>query len=219
MRSEFLAAIGALVAFVATAGTASATAYTLDGSIGFTAGGATGTVDPVGTAQNADFSVCLAGVCDYTTQDYLVFEVTVTSGSVNDVGVGALFANALGLGYFLNGNPVQDGTGGADTYTGTIANPSVPTFTFLANGGGAGLSGTSLVLFATYASGALPTAGGGPYGPGSTQFMITDYGSAGIDSPVEPVTTPVDVVPEPATALLVGGGLLLLGARARRRSA
>ncbi|MFP8878304.1 MAG: PEP-CTERM sorting domain-containing protein, partial [Myxococcota bacterium] len=152
-------------------------------------------------------------------QDWLVFTLTVTAGSLNDTGVGALFATSLGIGYFLQGGPVQDGTVGTDTYTGDSTSvPTLPVFTFVGNGGGVGLTGTSLPLFVTYANGALPTPSIG-FGVGATQFMITEFGGAGIDSPTENVTELIEIVPEPSTALLLSGGLVLLGARARRSRA
>ena len=51
----------------------------------------------------------------------------------------------------------------------------------------------------------------------ATQFMITEYGGAGIDSPIENVTQPIDIIPEPSTALLLSVGLAFLGGIARHR--
>lgn len=145
MRRLAVLAFGLILACL-TAGSSYADqiGYTLDASVNFSPTGASGTVDPfAGFLDEAD-AICLAGTCDLEApQDWLVVTVTVTSGSVNDVGFGALFANAVGVGYFTQGGLPQDGTSGQDTYTGSIANPSVPVITFLANGGGAGLTGTS----------------------------------------------------------------------------
>ena len=88
-------------------------------------------------------------------------------------------------------------------------------FTFAGSGGG-GLTGTSLPLFVTYANGSLPTPAG-PFGEGATQFMITEFGGAGIDSPIENVTQTLDIVPEPATAFLLGIGFVSLGILSRNR--
>ncbi|MFP8878247.1 MAG: hypothetical protein VCE43_01610, partial [Myxococcota bacterium] len=104
------------------------------GPAGFTAGSLTGTINPVSGIFNAADSICLDGTCDLVNQDWLVFTLTVTAGSLNDVGVGALFASSLGLGYFLQGGPAQDGAGGTDTYSGnSTSNPNVPVFTFVGN--------------------------------------------------------------------------------------
>lgn len=216
-------ALGTFLASVlATSAFAAEIAYTLDdppGPAGFTAGGLTGTIDPFSGLLNAGDTLCLDGTCDLENQDWLVFTLTVTAGSLDDAGVGALFASSLGIGYFLQGGPAQDGTGGTDTYSGDSTSvPTVPVFTFVGNGGGVGLTGTSLPLFVTYANGALPTPSIG-FGEGATQFMITEFGGVGIDSPLENVTQLIEIVPEPSTALLLSGGLLLLGATARRSRA
>ncbi len=221
LARHFLMALAVLgISVLAGSAGALEIGFTVDAPIAFTAGGTSGTVDPYvggplnGLAPGID---CLVGACDVTTQDWMVFTVSVTSGSLNDLGVGALFIPGVAMGYFLDGGPIQDGTGLTDTYTGSLAAPNTPTFTFLANGGGAGLTGTSLVLFVAYADGALPTDF--PVADaGTTQFMLTEFGAAGIDGPQGTVTTEVDIVPEPSTALLLFGGLLILGARSSRRN-
>lgn len=221
MRQKFCTTlIGILAVFPALTGSAAEIAYTLDdppGAAPFTAASLTGTVNPFTGTLVATDTICLDGACDLPNQDWLVFTVTVVTGALNDVGVGALFEGSLGLGYFVQGGPVQDGTGGSDLYTGdSTSNPNLPVFTFVGSGGG-GLTGTSLPLFVTYADGALPTPAG-PFGEGATQFMITEYGGAGIASPIENVTQTIDVVPEPATAFLLSVGFLLLGIVGRDRS-
>ncbi len=91
----------------------------------------------------------------------------------------------------------------------SLAVPTVPVFTF------GGLTGTSRVLFVTYASGTLPA---NPFPPfpfpvGTTNFMITEDGGAGIQT-VSAVVA--QFIPEPKTILLLGGGFVLLGAHRRR---
>lgn len=197
--------------------------YTIDSTLAFSAGSASGFIDPVdplfvNTGLNGFDAICLGGVCDVFAQEWLVFEVRVTGGSVNDVGVAALFTGALGFGYFLQGGPAQDGTGATDTYTGNFGNPNLPTYTFLANGGGAGLTGTSLPLFVAYADG-RHALNNSPFGAGAVQFMVTEFGGAGIQSVIGNATTPIEVLPEPSTGLLLGAGLTVIGSFARRRRA
>ena len=219
MRLGVIFGIGILLALpLATPASAVELGLTLDDPPGpalFTAGTATGTINPFTGPLNANDSICLDGICDLTTQDWMVFTVTVTAGSVNDVGIGALFESSVGLGYFLQGGPVQNGSGLTDTYAGDATSvPTAPVFTFAGNAGG-GLTGTSLPLFVAYANGALPSAGG-PFGAGATQFMVTEFGGAGIDSPIENVTQEVNIIPEPGSGVLITWGLILFGARALR---
>ena len=221
MGKNFGVALGLLLASVAaTSASAVEIGYTLNdppGSAPFSAGSLTGTIDPFTGSLDPSDTICLDGSCDLPNQDWLVFTLTVTAGSLNDAGVSALFAGSLGLGYFKQGGPAQNGAGGTDTYTGDATSvPNVPVFTFEGNGGGIGLTGTSLPLFVAYANGSLPTPPG-MFGEGATQFMITEYGGAGIDSPIENVTQPIDIIPEPSTALLLSVGLAFLGGMARHR--
>lgn len=195
-----------------------------DDPLAFTAGGASGQIQAIDPVR-ADLSlseidsVCLAGVCDLVNQDWIIFEVNVTAGSLDGVGVGLLSQSSLGLGYFLEGGPVQDGSGLTDTYTGSIGTPTVPQFTFLDNSTTAGLSGTSLVLFVAYANNTLPQTPPGPfavYGEGAVNFMITEWGTAEVNTLLT-IGNFTEPVPEPGTALLLGMGVLLLGASARNR--
>ena len=81
-----------------------------------------------------------------------------------------------------------------------------------------GLPGPSLPLFMAYPNSTLPTAAG-PFGAGATQFMVTEFGGAGIDSPIGNFTNAIQIVPEPGTGILLGAGLLLLSLRRRGGSA
>jgi hypothetical protein len=179
--------------------------YTLDSQIAFSITGASGTIDAYdplldGPINYAADGICLAGVCGGPTQDWILFRVTVTSGSLDQVGVGALFASSVGAGYFNIGGGTPDN---ADITT----VPTTPVFNFTTTA----LTGTSAPLFVAYPDG-LPTAGGGPFGPGSTQFMVQLGGAA--DAFLGTVTT---VVPEPGTVLLLGAGFLGLGVIGRRQ--
>ena len=195
--------------------------FTLDnppGAVAFSAGSATGTVNPFNGFLDANSIVCLDGSCDLLNQDWIVFTISVTSGSVNDLAIAALFEFSEGLGYFLQGGPVQDGTGTTDTYSGdSTSNPSVAVFNFKGNAGG-GLAGVSLPLLTTYANGTLPTTPPGMLGEGATQFTVTEFGGAGLGTATvnATVTQHIDIIPEPHPAVLLFGGLMLLESRARR---
>jgi len=212
---------GLLASMLATSAFAAEIGFTPNsppGSVSFTAGGLTGTIDPFTGILDANDTICLDGACDLASQDWMVFTVTVTGGSLSGAGVGALMATSEGVGYFLQGGPPQNGTGGTDTYVGDQSIPTIPIFTFTGSGGSIGLTGTSLPLFVTYANGTLPTPAGA-FGEGATAFMISDYSSASTITKIVNVAQPIDIVPEPSTALLLSAGLLLLGALSRRRRA
>lgn len=208
--------LAGLVLLTATAGAAPIeTAYTLNGQFGpvtYTGGSVTldpvlsGGPDPLLNANNINIE-CLDGTCDIETQDWVLFEVNVVSGNVGQAGLTLLdtFAsglNALGIGYLLGGGPIQDGTSGTDLYSGTIAGPDVPTFNFRANGGGAGITGTSLVLFVAYGDGLLPhtPTDFGFFGDGAVTFRIEPFGGGSSGTGQENFATPIDVNTEPTTA-------------------
>jgi len=228
MRKSVLSVLGIAVSLWLASSASAAlteTVFTLepaDDPLAFTAGAATGQIQAIdlstaATSLSAGDSICLSGACDIVNQDWIIFEVAVSAGSIDGVGLGLLSQSALGMGYFLEGSPVQDGTGLSDTYTGSLGVPTVPQFTFLDNSTTAGLTGTSLVLFVAYADNTLPQTPPIPFnifGEGAVQFMITEWGSSNVSNPIGNFTEPV---PEPGTALLLGMGVLMLGARARNR--
>jgi hypothetical protein len=225
-----LAIAAGLVLATSAGATISETVYTLepaDDPLAFTAGGTSGQIQAIAAARAATTlseidSVCMAGVCDIANQDWLIFEVAVTGGgSLDSVGLSVQdnpLPFALGMGYFLEGGPVQDGSGLTNTYSGSLGAPTAPLFSFLDNGGAAGLTGTSLVLFVAYADGYLPQMPAAPFnifGEGAVSFMIAEWGTS---SPAGPtIGNFTEPVPEPGTALLLGMGVLMLGARARNR--
>jgi len=178
------------------------TYLTLDdppGSVSFSAGSASGFVNPFTGPLDSVDAICL-GACSLASEDLIAFTLSVSAGAVFEIGVSALGAgNALSLGYF-------SAPGGAPTSL-SLAVPTVPLFTFLG-----GLTGTSRVLFVAYAAGTLPANPNPPFPfpVGHTNFMIAEDGGAGLQ------TVSAIVTPEPGTILLLGGGFVLLGAHRRR---
>jgi hypothetical protein len=75
------------------------------------------------------------------------------------------------------------------------------------------------VLFVAYGDGLLPhtPTNFGGFGDGAVSFMIEPFGGAGAGSGQGNFTTPIDVIPEPTTGLLMGLGLAMLGVHGRRR--
>ena len=95
----------------------------------------------------------VVGACDsndYSNQDWGIFQVNVTSGSLDEFAAAALFESPLALGYFdlLGGtNPT-----GSSSFLGSTAE-----FDF----GAPLLTGQSAVLYVSYAAGDLPSSGFG----------------------------------------------------------
>ena len=179
-------------------------AFTLNASVAFSITGASGTINPYLIAPNyAADAICLDGGCtvpnNFSNQDWIVFTVTVSSGTLDEVGIGALFVNAIGAGYLANAG------GTVPTSANATTAPSTPSWLF------SSLSGTSAPLFVAYNDGSLPSSGG-PFGVGATNFMVRLGGTA--QSYMGVVTTPV---PEPGTALLIGCALVILGIAGRSR--
>ena len=210
MRRLVILILGvALACSIAGSASAIEIGFTLDdppGSVPFSAGTASGFVNPFTGSLNADFTICL-GVCDLENEDWLVFTLSVSAGAVFEVGVSALGAgNATSLGYFTP-------TPGSSPTSLSLANPTVPIFQFLG-----GLTGTSKVLFVAYADGTLPADPNPPFPfpVGTTNFMIAEDGGAGLQTVQAVITQETEIVPEPSTALLLGLGVVLLGVYRKR---
>ncbi len=196
----------------ATASAATSTpnaVYTLDAPVAFSILGASGTVDAYDPGTEgvlgplyASDTICLDGGCgdpnDFSNQDWILVRVTVTSGSIDEVGLGALFEASNGLGYFTSLG------GAAPTGGDSTTNPNTPEWSF------ASLTGSSAPLFVVFDAGDLPTPGG-PFGLGATNFDLRVGGSS--DQVQGHVTT---LIPEPSTGLLLGFSLLGLGHLRRR---
>ena len=198
------------------------TVWTLDAPVAVTSGGnlpnLNATLNPVATdVPDLDDAVCLDSVapttCDISnilTQDWMVFTITVTSGSLDEIGVGLVDIPAIAgqmIGYF------DDGSGTNPENTSNIDVSTDPVFNF------AGLTGTSAILFVAYADGTFPSDPGPilPLPPGTTNFMVSETGDAGNETFSGTVNTTINAVPEPGTAALMLLGLVGL-ARVGRRS-
>lgn len=244
MRRMLVSALGlVVVAYAVTAAPARAVTIattvapmlTLDSAVAVSNSGGTYTMLPISSEdlflkQLGGSVECLGGgTCDALNQDWIVFDVSIDSGNLGSLSVTLLDSfvtglNAVGMGYYLDGGPVQNGSGSTDTYAGTLADPDVPVFSFTANGGGAGLTGDGnsatpdiLTLFVAYADGTLPqTPSTWPPPndtPGRASFMVATFTAASGTNQGNFTT----VVPEPGTGLLLGLGVALLATYGRRR--
>lgn len=188
------------------------TVWTLDAPVAVSGGGLptlTATLNPVATeVANLDDAVCLDSVspttCDIgniLTQDWLIFSISVTAGSLDEIGVGLVQLPPISgqmIGYF------DDGSGTNPENTSNIDVSTDPVFHF------SGLTGTSAILFVAYADGTFPFT---PHPlfmspDGSTNFMVSETGDAGNVTFTGTVNTTIDVVPEPGTAALMLLGLI-----------
>lgn len=193
------------------------------------ASGLAGHIDPVlsisGTVGNYD------GAAPNFTNDFFIFDVTITSGSMDQITVslhkmsGAPLGEPATTGYFADGG-FQDPNGVTAPYTKEVVNDPliqiVPfpigtatgIFNFNFGGTGVGSQGvpagyvqtgeTTVRLFVIYSS---PTA---LLEYDTASFMISPVGGSDF-------TVQGEIIPEPGTILLLGSGLVALGIGERRR--
>jgi hypothetical protein len=172
------------------AGAASALSFTMADVNFVTGNGSTGTISLVGGSQGAGPTGTTLSGTPAGTDDLLIFQVVMSSGSVVEVGVGI----------FLN----------FSTGSGTIAGPDVNvvngisatgatlrTFSFDTDGNTSpdSLSGTSDQFWVTFAN----------VSDGTTVSFMVDDGSAGLVTVLGTVN-----LPEPNALTLLGLGLLTL---------
>jgi hypothetical protein len=178
-------------------GAASATPFTLSSPVAIS-GTISGSINPVTDLTGSLLhSVGSTGYPGFGSVDVFVFDVTITSGAMDQIGlsIGASFSEPLGAGSF-------DDTGSGDQGTSSVPADffGVQLFNFTPNT----VSGeTSVRLFASYTAGYLSIGQ-------SVTFMVSPV--SGADFSVFGTA-----IPEPGTLSLMGLGLAVLAVLGRRR--
>lgn len=192
-------------------------AYTLDASVNVSGGALptlVATIDPIaGPIEFHADAMCLdsTGVgcdpIDIISQDWLVFTITVTTGSLDEIGLALVDIPTISaeiMGFFDHGGIEPLGSSNLSVSTD-------PVFHF------SGLTGTSEILFVGFAAGTFPTNPSPiPLPAGATNFMVSETGDPGNQTFTGFVNTSVSIVPEPTTAALLMLGLAGLSIAARR---
>ncbi len=201
MRSSALAL--AVLGFLAFGSTAKATPFTLVESVPFNSGGVTGSIDPI-----TDFDISTGAAfgnlaltsgtvnVDFVGQDVFLFQVTMAGGSLNLTQITSTVAttvnfatNPVGAGAFDDAGlqrPSGVSHAAAPFFRGVFDFDTAPNLL--------SASETTVRLFVTYAP------DGGLNFFDNVSFMIAP-GLFDVQG---------EIIPEPGTAILLGGGLLAL---------
>jgi hypothetical protein len=170
------------------AGAASALSFTM-APVNFTVGSASGTITLVGGSQGAGPTGTTLSGTPGLTDDILIFQVVMSSGSVVEVGIGVPSPLTLSTG---------SGTiagAGVDVVNGTLTTTGAFTRTFSFAGGS--LSGTSDQFWVTFASVSDPS---------TVAFMVNDGSS-------QATVFGVVTLPEPSFLSLLALGVVGLAGR------
>jgi hypothetical protein len=197
-RVRFLLLATLLALFVGAASSASALSFTLSPDpISFTVGSASGSIALVGGSQGQGLpsgAIQLSGTTG-ASDDVLIFAVTVTAGTLDEVGVGVFPPATLSSGSgWIAGS-------GVDVLIGPTNTSATRSFNFA--GGGLSVGQTSDAFFVSYAS----------LGSGSSVNFSVKSGASAL---TVSATSGLASVPEPGLAALLLGGLAVLAGGARR---